>query len=407
MKKFKDMDIEERRKYIEEITGKKFGVLETEESILNTLVENVVGRINLPLGVVFGKINNRERIIFLSIEEPSVIAAANKAFKLMDSLEASYSGSIMIGTIYIKTHNSLLLKQKLETNKPDLEKLAEAKLEKLKKYGGGFKELNIYRFNNIRGEFVKLEFLINVGNAMGANIINTFLEDIANDLVNYIEGAIILKILSNLSIYRMVYIKASWGDKLKAEIEERGFSYEEGIERFLDVISIAHSDIYRKTTYNKGAMNGISAAAIAYGQDWRAIEAGIHSYTNYFQIPLVNYWKVGEKIYGSLEAPIAVGSVGGSVKALNHAKTTMEISGINDAGDLAILLGAVGLANNFGANFHLAMEGIQKGHMRLHARNIAISVGAKGEEINKLVEEMIKNNKYSYEFAKEILERLR
>ncbi len=407
MKKFRDMNLEERRRYLEEISGKNFNSLETDLDTLNRLVENVIGRITLPVGVVFGKINGVDRIIFLAIEEPSVIAAANKAFKLSDWVIASYSGSIMIGTIYLKTDNSIALIQELEKIKDQIDLIAKTKLQRLEKYKGGYIQMNISRFDNIRGEFVKLEFLINVGDAMGANIVNSFLEDISIDIEKLIGQRAILRILSNFSIHRKVYIKARWGEKLKEEIQSKGLDYKEQINRFLDVISIAHSDIYRKTTYNKGTMNGISAAALAYGQDWRAIEAGIHSYTNYLQIPLVNYWEQDGAIYGSLEAPIAVGSVGGSVKSLNHAKTLMEISNIKDSGDLAMLIGAVGLANNFGANLHLTIEGIQKGHMKLHARNIAISIGAVGDEIDKLVDIMIKDGKYSYEYAQKMLEMIR
>lgn len=401
------MSLDEKKKYIEQIAGKSFGSLETDLEALDKLVENVVGRITLPVGVVFGNINGKDRMIFLAIEEPSVIAAANKAFKLTDWVTAKYSGSVMIGTMYIKTRDSYVLKQELENIKDQIDGISKTKLQRLEKYGGGYVGMNISRFDNIRGEFVKLEFLLNVGDAMGANIINSFLEEISLDIERLVSEKTILRILSNLSVYRKVYVKARWGEKLKKELEEKGLRYHEEMERFLDVISIAHSDIYRKTTYNKGAMNGISAAALAYGQDWRAIEAGIHTYTNYFQIPLVTYWKQDEVIYGSLEAPIAVGKVGGSVNSLNHAKTLMELSNVKDSGDLAMLMGAVGLANNFGANLHLTIEGIQKGHMKLHARNIAVSVGAKGEEVDRLVEMMINEKKYSYEYAKKLLEMIR
>ncbi|MEM4699288.1 MAG: hypothetical protein QXU27_02460, partial [Candidatus Anstonellales archaeon] len=201
--------------------------------------------------------------------------------------------------------------------------------------------------------------------------------------------------------------RASWGDKLRADIESKGIDYQQAISDILDVISLAQSDIYRKTTYNKGIMNGISAAALAYGQDWRAIEAAIHTYSNYFQLSLTNFWYEDGKLHGKIEVPIAVGTVGGSIKSLNHARTLLELSNVKNSGDLAVLMAAVGLANNFGANYHLAIEGIQRGHMKLHARNIAISVGAKGEEIDRIVNEMVKNNRFSYEYAKELLREMR
>ncbi|MEM2054246.1 MAG: hypothetical protein QW336_00430 [Candidatus Anstonellales archaeon] len=405
MKKFRDMSIQERREYLESLIGKKFGELETDLETMNSMIENVVGRITLPLGVVFGSVNNQDRIIFLSVEEPSVVAAANKAFKLSDGFFGEYTGSIMLGHVYIKSNPSIA--KIIRDHLIDIERLAREKLHRLEKYGGGFVELKVDDLANTRGEFTRLEFRINVGDAMGANIINSFLEEIADDIQNIIGRRATLKILSNLSIYRRAIVRASWGDKLRADIESKGIDYQQAINDILDVISLAQSDIYRKTTYNKGIMNGISAAALAYGQDWRAIEAAIHTYSNYFQLSLTNFWYEDGKLHGKIEVPIAVGTVGGSIKSLNHAKTLLELSNVKSSGDLAILMAAVGLANNFGANYHLAIEGIQRGHMKLHARNIAISVGAKGEEIDRIVNEMVKNNRFSYEYAKELLGEMR
>ncbi|MEM2526352.1 MAG: hypothetical protein QXE47_01515 [Candidatus Anstonellales archaeon] len=405
MKKFRDMSIQERREYLESLIGKKFGELETDLETMNSMIENVVGRITLPLGVVFGSVNNQDRIIFLSVEEPSVVAAANKAFKLSDGFFGEYTGSIMLGHVYIKSNPSIA--KIIRDHLIDIERLAREKLHRLEKYGGGFVELKVDDLANTRGEFTRLEFRINVGDAMGANIINSFLEEIADDIQNIIGRRATLKILSNLSIYRRAIVRASWGDKLRADIESKGIDYQQAISDILDVISLAQSDIYRKTTYNKGIMNGISAAALAYGQDWRAIEAAIHTYSNYFQLSLTNFWYEDGKLHGKIEVPIAVGTVGGSIKSLNHAKTLLELSNVKSSGDLAILMAAVGLANNFGANYHLAIEGIQRGHMKLHARNIAISVGAKGEEIDRIVNEMVKNNRFSYEYAKELLGEMR
>lgn len=405
MKKFRDMSIQERREYLESLVGKQFGELETDLETMNSMIENVVGRITLPLGVVFGNINNQDRIIFLSVEEPSVVAAANKAFKLSDGFSGEYTGSIMLGHVYIKSNPSIA--KIVRDHLIDIERLAREKLRRLEKYGGGFVDLKVDDLANTRGEFTRLEFRINVGDAMGANIVNSFLEEIADDIQNIIGRRATLKILSNLSIYRRAIVRASWGDKLRADIESKGIDYQQAISDILDVISLAQSDIYRKTTYNKGIMNGISAAALAYGQDWRAIEAAIHTYSNYFQLSLTNFWYEDGKLHGKIEVPIAVGTVGGSIKSLNHARTLLELSNVKNSGDLAVLMAAVGLANNFGANYHLAIEGIQRGHMKLHARNIAISVGAKGEEIDRIVNEMVKNNRFSYEYAKELLREMR
>lgn len=406
MKKFRDMSIQERKEYLEKITGKRFGDLETDLESLNSVIENVVGRITLPVGVVFGNINGKDRIIFLSLEEPSVVAAANKAFKLSDGFAGNYSGSIMTGNIYIKG-NSREIIDRLNQIRGDIEKEARERLKKLEKYGGGFQGLDFQDIANTRGEFVRLDFRINVGDAMGANIINSFLEEISEYLRPMINGKIILRILTNLSIHRRVTVIAKWGEKLREEIESKGMDYNQVLNDFIDVVSIAHSDVYRRTTYNKGIMNGISSAALAYGQDWRAVEACIHTYSSYFQTPLTTFWIDGKTLYGKIDVPIAVGTVGGSTKSLSHPKALMEISGVENSGDLAILIASVGLANNFGANFHLATEGIQRGHMKLHARNIAISVGAQGEEIDRIVDRMIKANKFSYEFAKELLEEIR
>jgi len=371
--KFRDMSIEQRIKYLKSIIP-DIEVPNLSIEIANNIIENVVAKAELPIGLVFGRINDEDRIIALALEEPSVVAAANKAFKSAKWVKAQADESIMIGTLYVKDSIN-----KVIAKKDEIISRSKELTKSLEKYGGGFKDLKIDEITTIRGKFTRLMFLINVGDAMGANIINTFLESIE------LFELPVLRILSNYAIYRKAYVEACW------EISD--------IDKFLDVISIAEADKFRKVTYLKGFMNGVSAAAIAYGQDWRAIEAGIHAYA-YLEKNITSYWEKGGLLYGRAEIPLAVGTVGGATKVLPHAKFSMKLSKVKNSKDLAMLMASVGLMNNFGANYHLATEGIQKGHMKLHARNIALSVGATSEIIDKVVDEMIKANNFSYEFAK-------
>ena len=406
MKKFREMSIEERKIYLESLGIPKDSLniptLTIEDA--NSIIEHVIGVASLPIGLVFGRINGEDRIIPLAIEEPSVVAAANKAFKLSDGFKAWANKSEMVSTIYINTNKSKELLETIIKLKDRIESLAKEKAKRMEKYGGGFRKMWFESLFNHRGEFIAFYFVIDVSNAMGANMLNSFAEEMAHELEFLLGEKAILKILSNLSIYRKAYAEATWSESLEQDLRKRNMSWEEGIERFLDVVSIAQTDVFRLTTFNKGIMNGISGVAMAFGQDWRAIEAGAHTYSLIQRKPLANYWLEGNKLKGKIEVPLAVGTVGGAIKSLPHAQASFQISKVKTAQELSSLMAAVGLANNFSANYHLAIEGIQQGHMKLHARNVAFSVGARGKLVEKIAKKMIEDKNISYEYAQKLLD---
>jgi len=406
MKKFREMSLEERRQYLAQLgipaESLEIPVLSAEDA--NSMIEHVIGVASLPLGVVFGRINGEERVIPLAIEEPSVVAAANKAFKLSDGFEAWADKSEMIATIYLKTNDGKKLMEKIALHQSHIEKLAKEHASRMEKYGGGFRRFTYQHLFNHRGEFIAFYFVIDVSDAMGANMLNTFAEEMGQELEFLLGEKAILQILSNLAIYRKAYARARWGEGLLQDLKKKGMSWEEGIQRFLDVISLAQSDPFRLATFNKGIMNGISGVAIAFGQDWRAIEAGAHTYSVLERRPLANYWVEKDSLVGEIALPLAVGTVGGAIKSLPHAKASLQIAKVKSAQELASLMAAVGLANNFSANYHLATEGIQRGHMRLHARNVAFSAGARGELVEKIAQRMIKDKNISYSYAQKLLD---
>ncbi|MFN4198280.1 MAG: hydroxymethylglutaryl-CoA reductase [Flavobacterium sp.] len=394
---------------------------ESLQQLHDEFIENTITNFYLPLGVAPNvMINNHYYTVPMVIEESSVVAAAAKSAKFWakrGGFKTTVLGTEKIGQVhFLFKGDSTKLCSFFEHLKPKLFTSTASLTANMQKRGGGILNIELRDKTSELQDYYQLHATFETKDSMGANFINSCLEQFAKTLKSEAEHfdtfteeekhiTVVMSILSNY--VNNCKVRAEVYCPIEELYDKEISDPKEFAEKFVTAVQIARLEPYRAVTHNKGIMNGISAAALAYGQDWRAIEAAIHSYTNYFQIPLVTYWRVDDVLYGSLEAPIAVGSVGGSVKSLNHAKTLMELSDVKDSGDLAILLGAVGLANNFGANFHLAFEGIQTGHMKLHARNIALSVGAREDQVNKIVEEMVKNKKYSYEYAKELLERLK
>ncbi|MEM5835275.1 MAG: hydroxymethylglutaryl-CoA reductase, degradative [Candidatus Aenigmatarchaeota archaeon] len=370
--------------------------------IANRMIENVIGVQHLPLGIATHfLINGKEYFIPMAIEEPSVVAAASYAAKLArpgGGFKAEASDSLMIGQIQIINIKDIEnAKKKIMEKKEELIKIANETNPTLISYGGGAKDIEIREINTIRGKMLILHLIVNVADAMGANIINTMCEAIAKRIEDLTNGKVRLRIVSNLATKRIAKAKAIW---------KKDVIGEEVVEGVLDAYAFALADEYRATTHNKGIMNGIDAVALACSQDWRAIEAGAHAYASLSgrYLPLTKYEKDEEgNLVGEIELPLQVGIVGGATRTNEIAKIALKILGVSSAKELAEVMASVGLAQNFAALRALATEGIQRGHMELHARNLAIMAGAKGNLIEKVVEIMIKDGKISFENAKRIL----
>lgn len=381
-----------------------------DESTANRMIENVFGVFPLPLGLATNfKINGKEYLIPMAIEEPSVIAAASNAAKLAGNFEAKASSPVMIGQIQL-----ILVKdipqavKKIEKEKKNLLAKANEKDPVMVSRGGGAIGLECRSLTTVRGEMLIVHLKVNVKDAMGANAVNSMCEALSPELEKLTGGKVRLRILTNLAVFRTVKARATWSKKTLEESTKGAFSGEEVVERILDAWAFAEADSFRATTHNKGIHNGIDAVVVATGNDWRAVDAGSHSFaarTGTYK-PLTRYSK-DEKgdLVGEIELPMAVGLVGGATKTHPIARICVKILGVKTASELSEVLASVGLAQNFAALRALSTEGIQRGHMRLHAKNIAVLAGATGSDIERIADKMAEKKDVSVARAKELLEK--
>jgi len=409
---FYKLPLKERIAKIKEIAGlseEEVGVLMNSGSlsleIADRMVENVIGVGHLPIGVATHfKINGKEVLVPMEIEEPSVIAAASNAAKLClpEGFTAKADEPVMIGQVqFMRVRNAEESVRMIEKEKREIIAAASEFAKQIEKYGGGVRDVYAKAFKTERGEMVVVYFDIDVRDAMGANTINTILEGVSPTLAGYIDGEYKLRILSNLAVKRKAYAKAVW---------KKDVIGENAVEGVLDAYEFARADIFRTATHNKGIMNGVDAVALATGQDWRAIEAGAHAYASLNGYKPLTHYEKNENgdLVGRIELPLAVGTVGGAINTSPTAKLCLKILNVKSAKELAMVMACVGLANNFAALRALSTEGIQKGHMKLHARNLAIITGAKTpEEIDAVANALSEKKEYSVEAAKKIIEKMR
>jgi hydroxymethylglutaryl-CoA reductase len=370
------------------------------------MIENVIGVMPLPLGIAVNfLINKKDYLIPMVIEEPSVVAAASNAAKMIRESGGFYTKSndqIMIGQIQIMGIDDLngakfeILKNRdkiiMEANKCD---------PLLTSLGGGAKEINVKIIEGKDTRFLVAELHIDCKDAMGANVVNTMSEKISTLIEELTGGNAILRIVSNLAVERLA--------RAKAKIKKDLIGGEEVVDRIIQAYKLATMDIFRCATHNKGIMNGIIAVANATGNDTRALEAGAHAYAALHggYSPLSTWEKNYEgDLIGTIEIPISVGVIGGATATHPIAKISRKIIGIKSAQELSEVMAAVGLAQNLAALRALASEGIQRGHMKLHARNIATMAGAKGLKIERVAEIMIKRGEIRLDRAIEILKKL-
>jgi len=384
---------------------RRFGAL--DEATANRMIENVVGVFQLPLGIAVNfLINGRDYLIPMAIEEPSVVAAASNAAKMTREGGGVYTQStesLMIGQIQlVGVKDPYGARLEVLRNKDEILRIANEQDPVLVKLGGGAKDLEARVIESRLGPMLIVHLIVDVKDAMGANAVNTMAEAVAPRLASITGGRFRLRIISNLADKRLV---RAW-----ARIPVEAVGGREVAEGIVEAWAFADADPYRAATHNKGIMNGIDAVVIATGNDWRAVEAGAHAYACRFGAykPL-STWELDEKgnLVGSLELPLAVGIVGGATRTNPLAKISLKILGVRSARELAEVIGAVGLVQNLAALRALASEGIQAGHMSLHAKNIAVMAGAVGDEIDQVAERMVREKRVRVDRAKEILEELR
>ena len=370
------------------------------------MIENVLGTFELPLGVAVNfKINGKDYLIPMATEESSVVAAASNAAKIariQGGFKTECSKPLMIGQLQLlKLDDVAGAAQKILKHKKELLELANAQDKMLVKFGGGAKDLEVRILDSPLGKMVITHLIVDVRDAMGANAVNTMCEALAPIIEELTGGKIRLKILSNLADKRIV--------KAKAVFDKEKMGGEDVVNAFLESYTLAAIDPYRAATHNKGIMNGIDSLIIATGNDFRAIEAGAHAYAarNGQYTSLSKYYKDKKgNLVGELELPLAVGIVGGAGNIHPKARLCKKILGIKTAKELAEVVASLGLAQNFAAVFALSTVGIQKGHMSLHAKNIAVMAGAKGDQIDKVAEQLVKEGNIKLDRAKEIVGQL-
>ena len=384
---------------------RRFGAL--DEATANRMIENVVGVFQLPLGIAVNfLINRRDYLIPMAIKEPSVVAAASNAAKMTREGGGVYTQStesLMIGQIQlVGVKDPYGARLEVLRNKDEILRIANEQDPVLVKLGGGAKDLEARVIESRLGPMLIVHLIVDVKDAMGANAVNTMAEAVAPRLASITGGRFRLRIISNLADRRLV---RAW-----TRIPVEAVGGREVAEGIVEAWAFADADPYRAATHNKGIMNGIDAVVIATGNDWRAVEAGAHAYACRFGAykPL-STWELDEKgnLVGSLELPLAVGIVGGATRTNPLAKISLKILGVRSARELAEVIGAVGLVQNLAALRALASEGIQAGHMSLHAKNIAVMAGAVGDEIDQVAERMVREKRVRVDRAKEILEELR
>jgi len=369
------------------------------------MVENAIGTFSLPLGIATNfKINGKDYIIPMVIEEPSVIAAASngaKVARIKGGFEVTANKSFSIGQIQILDVDIPSATQQIENSTNEILQLANSKSNTLSKMDKGAKEISYKEIDTPSGKMLIVELLIDVGDAMGANVTNTMCEAVSPLIEKITGGRALLRILSNYSTKRIA--------KAKAVFEKEAVGGEQVVDNIISAFEFADNDVYRAVTHNKGIMNGTIAVANAVGQDSRAIEAAVNAYAAQSgKYRSLSKWSkdVDGNLVGILEIPLSVGIVGGIANVHPMAKVCAKILGALSAQELACIMTATGLAQNYSAIRALATEGIQKGHMRLHARNLAAAAGATPDQIDEIVQKMIEEKKISLDRAKELLEQI-
>ena len=370
------------------------------------MVENVIGLMSVPLGIAVNfLINDTDYLIPMAIEEPSVIAAASNAARIArlgGGFQASNTGPVMIGQIQtVDIEDPYGGKMSILESKNTILEKANEQDPILVKLGGGAKDVSADVIDSIIGPMVVTNLLVDCRDAMGANAVNTMAEAVAPLIEEITGGKVNLRIISNLASERLV--------RSKAIFPKEALGGEEVVVGVVAAYAFAAADPYRCATHNKGIMNGVSAVALATGQDTRALEAGAHSFAAISgeYLPLTT-WEQNEKgdLVGTIEIPMAVGLIGGATAVHPVAKACKKILGIKSAVELGEVMASVGLAQNLAALRALSSEGIQKGHMKLHARNLAISAGAKGKVIDNVTTKMIEEQKVRFDRAKELVDEI-
>ncbi|MEZ0220633.1 MAG: hydroxymethylglutaryl-CoA reductase, degradative [Tardiphaga sp.] len=381
--------------------------------LANGMIENVIGTFELPVGIATNfTVNGRDYLIPMAVEEPSVVAAASYMARIVrkcGGFQTSSSAPIMRAQVQVlgvtDVHGA---RARVLRERDAILEAANTKDKVLISLGGGCRDVEVHVFENTSvGPMMAVHLIVDVRDAMGANTVNTMAETVAPLIEKITGGEVRLRILSNYADLRIARAMVRVTPEALKTDEYSGERIARGI---VEACAFAIVDPYRAATHNKGIMNGIDPVVVATGNDWRAIEAGAHVWASRSgRYTSLTNWEIDGRgnLVGTIEMPMALGLVGGATKTHPAARAALKILGVQSAQELAEVAVAVGLAQNMGALRALATEGIQKGHMALHARNIAIVAGATGDEIEMVAVALAANHEVRVDRAKEVLEKLR
>jgi hydroxymethylglutaryl-CoA reductase len=417
---FYKITVAERRLLVSEATGASSRDIEValdggglDAETADKFVENVLGTYALPYGVCLNvRVNHHDYVVPMVVEEPSVVAAASSAAKMVRAgggFEAEADAPLMTSQVQL-THvaDAAAAMAAILGYKAEILALADRAIPGLVQRGGGARGLDVRQQGTDEDGMIVVHIHVDCRDAMGANLVNTVAEAVADRLAVLARGKVGLRILTNLCDKRRVRVSCSVP---ASELGTDTMSGEDVIDGIVNASRFAELDPYRAATHNKGVMNGIDAVTIATGNDWRAIEAGAHAYAarSGHYAPLA-VWRraVAEdgtgRLVGRLELPMALGTVGGTLRVHPAARLSLQLLGVSGAGDLAQIAAAVGLANNLSAVRALATDGIQRGHMALHARSVAVAAGASGGRVEQVAQMIVEARDVTLEAAKRALE---
>ncbi len=412
---FKDCSVEQRRTVLAENAPLEADDLDvfTPEAGLSPaqadhMVENVVGVLGIPLGIAANfTLNGRDVLVPMATEEPSVIAAASNAARIArvrGGFHTSSSQPLMQAQVQlVDVADPAAARTRILEAKEELVELANAQDPQLVKFGGGVRDITVRLVPARTQTYVVMHLVVDVRDAMGANAVNTMAEALADRVGQIGHGRVILRILSNKADLRL--------SRARAVFAADALGGPEVVDNIVHAAALAEADPYRAATHNKGIMNGITAVVLATGNDTRAVEAGAHSHAvgaDGVYSALTRFEKdANGDLVGSLELPMPVGLVGGATTVHPVAQTAVKTLDVSTASELAEIVVAVGLAQNLAGLRVLGTEGVQRGHMSLHARNIAISAGATPDELDHIVEQMVAERNVRAEYAAELLEKAR
>lgn len=400
------------------------GLSETDVAILaepgalsidraNGMVENVIGTFELPFGIGgYFQVNGRDVLVPMVVEEPSVVAAASYMAKLArecGGFETSSTGPLMRAQVQVVgISDPYGARQALLKHRDEIIAVANSRDKILIGLGGGCRDIEIHVFADTpRGAMIVMHLIVDVRDAMGANTVNTMAEAVSPLVEKITGGSVRLRILSNLADLRLARARVRLTPEVLATEKRSGHEIIEGV---IDAYTFAAIDPYRAATHNKGIMNGIDPVIVATGNDWRAVEAGAHAYAcRGGRYTSLTHWEKDNSgaLVGTIEMPMPVGLVGGATKTHPLARLALKILDVKSAQELGEIAVAVGLAQNVGALRALATEGIQRGHMALHARNIALVAGATGDEIDRVAKRMADEHDVRTDRAVALLEEIR